>query len=64
MSGVAATMTTNDTVALVDAASESGDKAKGRRVIKPEIKPLDRSITAPRNYATGSENRPRDEGTM
>lgn len=64
MSGVAATMTTNDTVALVDAASESGDKAKGKRVIKPEIKPLDRSITAPRNYATGSENRPRDEGTM
>lgn len=63
-SGVEATMTTNDTVALVDAPADTGGNAKGKRTIRPEITPRDRSITAPRNYATGSENRPRGEGAM
>ncbi len=63
-SGVGATMTTNDTVALVDAPLAGKDQAKGKRAIKPEIQARNPSISAPRNYATGGENRPRDEGAI
>jgi hypothetical protein len=51
---VAAPVGEGDSIPLAD---DPGLKSK----IKPEVKMQDRSITAPRNYATGGENRPRGD---